>query len=560
MTRPVIDVRDLGIRHDGRARNTPDGLSFELYAGETVLLLGPSGCGKSTLALALNGLVPQAVPSRMSGRVVVGGTDTRDTPVARLSTRVGIVFQDPDSQIVTGTVLDEVCFGPENLRLPVETVLIRAEEALRRVGLWDRRHDNPDVLSGGGRQRLAVACALALETGVLVLDEPTANLDPAGVDDVYAILRDVAATGQHTIVLVEHNLDVALGVVDRVLVLDRDGRLAFDGPADEILREHMADLLALGVWLPAATLAALRLREAGVPLTPLPVTGDELTTALDTCPSLPPPIVPAPPEPDGTPFAVTVRDLTVVRGDRRILDRVSLDVPSGAFLAIVGANGAGKTTLLRAIAGVTPPPRGRVRLGDVDPAVADPNRLLQTVGFVFQNPEHQFVQDTVAAELTHGLRRLGLGAGEIEPRVAAMLDRLGLDDAREVHPFLLSGGQKRRLSVGTALIAGAPVLALDEPTFGQDRARAEELLDLLAVLNAAGATILIVTHDLQLVADHASHVAVLDAGRLTGMGTTAEILGSGLVPLPPFARAMRRLTRHPHWQQVNSVRELVAHR
>ncbi|HEV7184779.1 MAG TPA: ABC transporter ATP-binding protein, partial [Leifsonia sp.] len=233
------------IRHAGSDAWTPDGVTLTLTPGEVLLILGPSGCGKSTLALALNGLVPHAVPATLEGSVLVGGVDTRAARVADLSTRVGMVFQDPDAQIVTATVLDEVCFGPENLLVPAAEVLIRAEDALRAVGLWERRADNPDILSGGGKQRLAIACALALDAPILVLDEPTADLDPVGVDEVYRVLRQVRATTSRTIVLVEHNLDPAMELVTTVAVLDAAGRLVAHGPADEVLRDRADELLAL---------------------------------------------------------------------------------------------------------------------------------------------------------------------------------------------------------------------------------------------------------------------------------------------------------------------------
>ncbi len=262
---PLLRVADARIRHDGNDRDTPDGVGFELHAGETLLLLGPSGSGKSTLALALNGLIPHAVPAELTGSVLVDGVLTTDATVARLSQSVSMVFQDPDAQIVTGTLLDEVCFGPENLSLPVTEVLARAETALRQVGLWERRGENPDRLSGGGRQRLAVACALALRSPVIVLDEPTANLDPVGTEEVYAVLGDLVREGGHALVLIEHDLDAAMTIVDRVVVIDGAGHLAFDGPAATVLRDHVDELLALGVWVPSATLAGLRLRDAGCP-------------------------------------------------------------------------------------------------------------------------------------------------------------------------------------------------------------------------------------------------------------------------------------------------------
>jgi energy-coupling factor transport system ATP-binding protein len=564
MTAPVLRARGVRIRHDGSERTTPDGVGLEVRLGEVVLVLGPSGSGKSTLALALNGLVPHAVPATLEGSITVDGVETATTTVAELSRRVSMVFQDPDAQIVTGTLLDEVCFGPENLLVPVGEVLARAEAALRQVGLWERRGENPDRLSGGGRQRLAIACALALDSPVMVLDEPTANLDPVGIDEVYAVLERLVQTGEHALVLVEHNLDAAIGIVDRVVVIDREGRPAFDGPARSVLRDNVEALVEMGVWLPSAMLAGRRLRAAGHPVPELPLTPVELTALLDAL---------DPPESVGgavtadrnagvapAESAVSVRGLRVVKGRREILHGVDLEIERGAFVAIVGTNGAGKTTLLQSIAGVAAPPRGTVEVLGIDPARVDVRRLARTVGFVFQNPEHQFIRGTVADELAHGLELQKAEPAEIERQVGRMLERFGLTAQRDVHPFLLSGGQKRRLSVGTVLIAGAPVLALDEPTFGQDRERAAELLDILSALNAAGTTVLVVTHDLQLVADHASHVLVLDAGRVAAYDRTAVVLASGaleaagLAP-PPLVRAFRAAA-DPAWHALTQLADL----
>jgi energy-coupling factor transporter ATP-binding protein EcfA2 len=479
--------------------------------------------------------------------------------------------------VVTGTLLDEVAFGPENRLVPAAEVLERAERALKLVGLWDRRGDNPDVLSGGGRQRLAIACALALASPVLVLDEPTANLDPAGIDEVYAVLRELADDRDHAIVLIEHNLDAAVDLVDRVVVLDAAGRLVIDGPVRDVLQGRAGELLELGVWLPVSTLAAMRLRSAGVLIDPLPLTPSELAAALEAIDVLPPPrsgparvagVAPAVRVPTtlaGTPDqAITVRDVSVRRGGRRgpvVVHGVDLDVASGDFLAIVGTNGAGKTTLLQAIAGVVPRASGVVDVLGMDPERADARDRARRIGFVFQNPEHQFIADTVVDELDTGLRLQGMPEAERRDEVERMLQRFDLGEQRDRHPFLLSGGQKRRLSVGTALVAGAPVLALDEPTFGQDRARAAELLDLLRTLNDEGTTVLVVTHDLQLVADCAERTAVLRGGRLLGVGPTDEVLAGPLIEEaglrhPPLARATRSLVRHPEWRSVTRMSQL----
>ena len=563
---PLLRVEGLAITHDGQPHAAPASVSFRVDRGEVVLVLGPSGSGKSTLALALDGLIPHDIPATLAGTVEVDGVRTVDTTVAALSTRVAMVFQDPDAQLVTGSLLDEVAFGPENLRLPVDEVHARAEDALRRVGLWHRRHENPDLLSGGGRQRLAIAAALAMGSPLLVLDEPTANLDPQGIEEVYATLAEVVAAGDRSIVLVEHNLDAAIGFVDRVVVLDQHGHLVADGPVDDVLRHRALDLHRLGVWLPTSALAALRLRAAGYTLEPLPLTPAELHDALASHPPLAASAIDPPRHPATGASApdpiVRVRGLTLRRGRTEVLHDVSLDIGRGEFVAVVGANGAGKTTLLQAIAGVVPPPRGTVHVDGIDVARADARTLPSRIGFVFQNPEHQFIAHTVADEIAHGLRRLALADDDVRTRTDALLARFGLTDKADTHPFLLSGGQKRRLSVGTALVAGAPVLALDEPTFGQDRARADELLSLLAELNAAGTTIIVVTHDMQLVSEYADRVVVVDDGRVIAHGPTVDVFDdTALIEraglrLPPLRRALRGLDAHPALARATRLADL----
>lgn len=528
-------MRGLSLTHTGAQRPSPADVSFDVHPGEVILVLGPSGSGKSTLTLALNGLIPHALPATVTGTVEVAGHDTAAASVAELSRHVAMVFQDPDAQLVTGTVFDEVAFGIENLLLPVGEVLARTEAALRRVGLWDRRCDNPDVLSGGGRQRLAIACALAMGSPVIVLDEPTANLDPRGIDDVYDALHDLIASGDHAIILVEHNLDAAMRFATRTIVLDREGRLAFDGPVAEIIRGHTEELLEMGVWLPAATLVARRLRRHGIRIDPLPLTPAALRAGIGALPadvfrSVEGPAsdagaVTTGPLPVAAPL-IRARGLNVRRGRTEVLHDIDLDITAGSFVAFVGANGAGKTTLIQALAGVVAPPRTTVTVADMDPGSASPRDLAAAIGFVFQNPEHQFIAGTVFDELAHGLRLRRVAEGEITVRVNRMLHRFGLVEKSATHPFLLSGGEKRRLSVGTALITRPRVLALDEPTFGQDRARAAELLGLLRDLQREGTTILVVTHDLQLVADYATHTVVLDAGRIRAAGRTAELFRS----------------------------------
>ncbi|MGV9195380.1 energy-coupling factor transporter ATPase [Microbacterium sp. MC2] len=610
--RALLRVVEVAVRHEGAEVATPASATLEVRPGELVLLLGPSGSGKSTLALTANGLIPQAVSAVLTGTVHVAGRDATTTPVPRLSAHVGMVFQDPDAQLVTGTLLDEVAFGPENLKLPVDEVLARTEQALRQVGLWERRRENPDRLSGGGKQRLAIACALALGSDLLVLDEPTANLDPAGIEDVYLALREVVTAGR-AVLLVEHNLDAVIALTDRVVVLDADGRTFASGTVDQVLRARADELHEMGVWLPVSTIAALRLQRAGWEFARLPLTPAELREALDATAD-PGAAAPAPPastshdvpvatshevrastphevrnnartsdpsadsvrtsrdSPTAHPAAgpgprtpaIEVQGLTLTRGRTEVLHDVSLRVDAGEFIAVVGANGVGKTSLIQAIAGVIDPPRGAVRVQGLDPARTDLRRLMRHIGFVFQNPEHQFIAPTVFDEIAHGLRLQKLPDDEVTARTHELLRRFGLEGKAGVHPFLLSGGQKRRLSVGTALVAGAPILALDEPTFGQDRARADELLRLLQDLNADGTTILVVSHDMQLVTEYATRTIVLDDGRIAADAPTSDVFAdeallrrAGL-RLPPLVTALHGVTRHPHLAAATRLADLPA--
>ena len=572
---PLLELDAVRISYEDASRATPDGVSLDIRAGEVVLVLGPSGCGKSTLALALDGLVPHASPRRLEGSVRVAGADTRDRTVAELSEHVAMVFQDPDAQVVTGTLLDEVAFGPENRLVPAAEVLERAERALKLVGLWDRRADNPDVLSGGGRQRLAIACALALASPVLVLDEPTANLDPAGIDEVYAVLRELANERDHAIVLIEHNLDAAVDLVDRV---DRARR-----------RRAASSSTARCATCCRAARASCSSSACGCPSRRSRRCGCARPGCRSTrCRSRPPSSRrrsrrstrsrPPPPSSRRHGDAATrgCRDARAVGRDHgaRLLGAARRPPRPGRRRRRRPRRGIRRLPRHRrhqrrgqdhAAAGdrraSSRAPAGSVDVLGMDPSRADARDRARRIGFVFQNPEHQFVAHTVADELELGLRLQGVPEAERHDEVERMLRRFDLVEHRDRHPFLLSGGQKRRLSVGTALVAGAPVLALDEPTFGQDRARAAELLDILRTLNDEGTTVLVVTHDLQLVADYADRVAVMQDGRVIGSGPTAEVLAGPLIEAaglrhPPLARATRSLVRHPEWQSVTRMSQL----
>lgn len=567
---PKISVRNLNFFYGANQALKDVALTLPQYCVSA--LIGPSGCGKSTFALALAGLVPHRVPSQLDGRIDIAGIDTHEATPAELAGEIGIVFQDPDAQLVTMKVCDEVAFGLENLCVAPAEMDTRVTDALALVGLAGREAWSPDRLSGGGRQRLALACALALAPRVLVLDEPSANLDPAGTRELFEVVAQLAAAGRHAIVLIEHDLDACIHLADRVVALDAVGEVLADGPPSEVFATAAEDLAAAGVWLPEPVRMARRLAAAGCPLPAMPVTLAEGTSALGSLlrargelghvgsqkagSPTDPPVVDA-----GEPAAFAVRDLEVRLGGMPVLQGIDLEVPRGDLLAIVGANGAGKTTLARTLMGLHAPASGTVHLGGRDLRRMGALERSREIGYVFQNPEHQFVTERVSDELAFGLRLRGLDDAQAARRVEAALQRFGLTDDRDRSPFTLSHGQKRRLSVATMLVAGQRTLILDEPTFGQDAAHAEALLELLGARNAEGTTIVLVTHDMRLVSEHARHVAVLGDGQLHFHGTPAELfaqprlLATAALDLPPLTTMLRPLVTH--WPQLAGIPDLA---
>jgi energy-coupling factor transport system ATP-binding protein len=448
-----------------------DRLDLAIAPGERVLLLGASGSGKSTLLQAWAAVLGGSDEGDQSGAITVDG---RSPGEAR--GRVGLLLQDPDAQLVLVRARDDVVFGPENLGVPAEQIAERVDASLAAVGLDLPADAEGARLSGGQRQRLALAGVLALEPAALLLDEPTAQLDPAGVEQVARAVDELVRERGLTLVVVEHRVDVWAALVERVIVLD-GGRVVADGPVDEVLAAQGEALAQRGVWVPG--------REPEHPAASTRPLGEVLVraTQLDVQPS------------GGEPISLGLE----------------LDVRAGEVVALTGPNGSGKSTLLLTLAGLLPPAAGSVEaLGAGAPADWSSADLAARVGVVFQNPEHQFVAGTVRDELAAGPAALARAAGRVRrtaqpgdgaqgARVEALLDRLGLRRFAGASPFSLSGGEQRRLSVATALATAPPVLLLDEPTFGQDARTWAELAALLAEHRDAGGAVVMATHDRALV-------------------------------------------------------------
>ncbi|MCA4135611.1 ABC transporter ATP-binding protein [Arthrobacter sp. M4] len=472
----AVTAQGWGWRHAGRTQPAVRGLDLDIRPGERVLLLGPSGSGKSTLLHALAGVLGgEEDDADETGSLLVDGA----APRSRRG-RAGLMQQDPETQVVLSRLGDDVAFGAENLAVPRDEIWTRVHEALEDVGLGHLPLNHPtSALSGGQKQRLALAGILAMRPGLILLDEPTANLDPAGVLEVRdAVGRCLDKTGA-TLIVVEHRVAVWKNMVDRIVVLQpgSSGQDAvfLDGPPDRVLEQARKMLIAAGVWVPGY-----------VPPT---------RSRLD--------------EQNSSRLLLSAQDLAVSRetprrrGFRTIAPEpvqvgIEAEVRAGQALTVTGPNGAGKSTFALTLAGLLKPVDGTVTAsndlsdgGGPDPYSWKADRLISRIGTVFQEPEHQFVTAKVLDELMFGPRHLGRGS----ERVDELLERLRLGKLVDANPYTLSGGEKRRLSVATVLAAHPKVLVLDEPTFGQDAATWAELASFLSELLDEGTAVVSVTHD-----------------------------------------------------------------
>lgn len=480
-----------------------------------MLLLGASGAGKSTVLAGLAGVLGGDDDGESTGSIAVGGR--RPAEARGVS---GLLLQDPDSQVILARVGDDVAFACENLGVPREQIWPRVRQALDAVNLRVPLDHPTAQLSGGQKQRLALAGLLAMRPGLLLLDEPTANLDPEGVVEVREAVASVLADSGATLIVVEHRVSIWRGLVDRVIVLSAEGGVLADGHPDAVLADTSNELRRAGVWLPDEPVRAAAAVTTGAPL----LTADALAFGRG------PAIARRAKRGSG---AAKRRSTAAKRGSTTakrpatahasvLPDRVDAHIAEGSALALVGRNGAGKSTLALTLGGLLPPLGGVLRAeralagdADAEPSAWRSHDLLTRIGSVFQNPEHQFVASTVREELAVGLRAMHEPDGTVTARVDELLDRLALAPFADANPFTLSGGQKRRLSVATALATRPTLLVLDEPTFGQDANTWAGLVEMIAELRADGHAIVAATHDDEF-------VTAIGADRLR-LGASSEV-------------------------------------
>lgn len=502
-------------------------INIHIEPGEFAVIVGPSSCGKSTLGLCLTGIYPHVLEGTTNGNLSIGGIDVATAPTSQITTKIGIVFQDPDSQFCNLLVEEEVAFGPENLLIDREIIKQRIEKYLSFVNLKGFNNRRITELSGGQKQRIAIASVLAMEPEILVLDQPTANVDPSGKEDIFETLYKLNQETGKTLILIEHQIDELVRYVDKLIVME-EGRILYQGNPREVLAAHGGEMEdRLGLWTPEVSRAGRFLAEKGMAGEKFPIVVEELAKVFSQhaqdligisraeqiyC------------APEAEENIITVKDVSFGYPSKPdVLSGVSFCIKKGSITSLMGENGSGKTTISKMLIGLLKPNYGQIVIDGLDVNKTSLNEICKRVGYVFQYPEHQFVTDTLYEEVAYGLKRFSLSEEEKTSIIKETIEITELKGLEHRHPFTLSMGEKRRLSIATMLVQKPDILILDEPSAGLDYKNCHHMMQVLRKLNEQGVTIIMISHTTYLVARYSKHVLVMDAGEIVFDGTPVQL-------------------------------------
>lgn len=532
----AISIQDLSFTYAETERPALQHINGEVEEGTFVVIMGHEGAGKSTLCYSLNALVPRFFRGEYAGRVVIHDVEVARARVAEMSQRLGLVLQDFEAQLFSTSVELEVAFGPENLCLPRDEIERRIDRYLRFVGLADMRRREPASLSGGQKQRLAIASVLALEPLVLVMDEPTTDLDPVGREEVLSI-SDLLRQERRTLLVVDQDPDTAVDA-DQVWLM-REGEMVAQGPPRQVLTD-LALLESCGIQ-PPPTLALFQ--ALGWPGQPLTV-DEAIALIRQHHLARPRSLQASATQTNGRPIILELRDVDYVYSTRAVeaLKGVNLQIREGEFLAIVGQNGSGKTTLAKHLNGLLKPTRGEVLFHGRPLGEIRRTEMARHVGYVFQNPDHQIFSNTVREEVGFSLRMAGMDPKAVEERVAEALAVVGLSGYEEEVPFTLTKGERQRVAVASVLAAQPQVIILDEPTTGLDYRHQRSMMEMLRDLHRRGHTVIIITHSMWVAAEYAERVVVMKDGQILLDAPTRaafaqeQVLAEASLRPPPLLR------------------------
>jgi energy-coupling factor transporter ATP-binding protein EcfA2 len=565
--RAIIEFVGVSWTYEERREPALVNVNLSIRRGEVVVVTGPSGAGKTTLCRCLNGLIPHFFRGELTGDVNVGGMSVRENDIPFLAAKVGLLFDDPSNQLFNSTVEEELAFGPENYAVPVAEIRQRIDEGLKFSRLEGSRYKNPHALSGGQQQACALAAIYTMRPEVFVLDEPTANLDPFGAQLIFQRLSDLIAKDSRTFVIVEHNLEAVLPYAGRLVVMDK-GKIVADGTPSEVLKQ--VDLMeGIDLQVPHATQLSYELQKRGHHWRSIPFTTEDGVAMLnDILPELS--IRRTNRASDGdrhggsAEHIIEVQDVSYTYPDgTRALNKVSLRIAKGGYVGFIGRNGSGKTTLVKMFSGLLRPTSGRILVEGTDAGIATIPELARRVGYNFQNPDDQIFAKTVREELEFAPRNLGLQPDEIATSVERVAKDLELSEYLDVNPFSLSQGLRRRVAFGSVLTLDPAVLVVDEPTTGQDYARAKVVMELCRRLNERGKTIVIISHNMDLIAEYCDYIFVMKDGALLTEGKPRDVfsrpetlLETSIVP-PQVTRIFQQAGNGSLPRDVLTVKEAL---
>ncbi|MGD7044631.1 ABC transporter ATP-binding protein [Jeotgalibacillus proteolyticus] len=519
---PIIEFKNITYRHAEELAPVLSHLSFSIFKGDTLLLAGPSGAGKSTITMLMNGILPSNGSGVLEGEIDWFGTSSEKWKNGEISKRIGVMFQDPESQFCMTTVEEEIAFGLENLHLPRKEMRERIHDSLSQTGLEGFEKRTIQRLSGGQKQRVALACLLAMRTEVLLLDEPFANIDPLSRKELIETLAQLKEKLSLTLIIIDHDLNGWTDWINRVLLLDESGTIGLDMPLEEALSAHLSSFEALTVSLPLhITLQKGNnqlyvLKDQWVKqlsISERSQLGDLLNTGH--------------PKKEFGSALMELRNSSFRAGNQAILEKINFTLLEGETIAFCGHNGAGKSTLALLLAGLYSPTSGDLLLNGKSVRTYSLQEMRRRIGYVFQNPEHQFVEHTVEDDLGFGLKIQKLPAQQIQERTLDILKAIRLDGFQDRHPLSLSQGQKRRLSVASMTIDDQDILVLDEPTYGQDAGSLKNLTNMLLERKKQGKTTVLVTHDMELIQSICDRTLLLSKGRVQFEGPPEQLWGLG---------------------------------
>ncbi len=538
----MIKYRNFTFRYGNEACPALSNINASIEAGEFVLVSGPSGGGKSSFCRCLNGLIPHFYGGQVSGDVDVNGLSILQHSTRTLAATVGMTFQDPENQLTAMDVEREIVFGMENLGFSVKLMSKRLEESLDSLGIAELRHRVITELSGGEKQKVAIAAVLALHPRVLVMDEPTSELDPKGAEDVLSVVQRLNDELGLTVILVEHRLERVIHMVDRLILIEH-GEITADGKPREVLRGP--EIQNSGVGIPPLIRLANKLEQSGKPINSMPLTVKEGRAVFG-------PLFPShlPAQKDRTVSArrngagAVVLNVSHVwysysGGSRAALKNISLQFHAGEMTAIMGRNASGKSTLLKLFNGLLKPVRGEVTVRDLNTRDVRISQLADKVGLVFQNPDDHLFADSVENEIGLTPKNLGWEPARIKERVEELLKRFDLERYRHRYPRYLSGGEKQRVALAATIAAKPPILALDEPTRGMDYRYKTGLMHFLLDYCEEGHTVILVSHDVETVARHAGRVILMSEGRIVLDDSKQEVLSGALLFSPQVNRLVQ---------------------